>query len=251
MQELLNLNLYHFLMVFLRLGAAIMLMPGFMSSYISANIRLSIALSLSLILMPAITPHLPPSPTNTTVFLSLILSEITIGIFIGVVMQILYAALSLAGSLAGQAIGFSNAQAFDPTTQNQSIIIETFITLIAITIIFITDMHHLMISAIIDSYQLFQAGNNLPFGDFANQLSTSLNSSFIMGFKLGSPFVAFTIIFYTGMGLVSRLMPQLNIFFLSLPLQIYLGLGLFFITVPMIILWFNHYFDNGLHLFLE
>jgi len=166
-------------------------------------------------------------------------------------MQFLYAALNLAGSLAGQAIGFSNAQAFDPTTLNQSIIIETFITLIAITVIFITDIHHLMISAIIDSYHLFQPGSSLPFGDFANQLSTSLNSSFIMGFKLGSPFVAFTIIFYTGMGLVSRLMPQLNIFFLSLPLQIYLGLGLLFITIPTIIIWFNRYFDSGLHLFLE
>jgi len=78
-----------------------------------------------------------------------------------------------------------------------------------------------------------------------------INASFIMGFKLGSPFVAFTIIFYTGMGLVSRLMPQLNIFFLSLPLQIYLGLGLLFITTPIIIMWFMHYFDEGLHPFLH
>ena len=251
MQELLALNLYHFLMVFLRLGTALMLMPGFMSSYVSVNIRLATALSLSLVLMPIVVPSLPPQPVSTTSFLTIILSEITVGIFMGVVIQTLYAALNLAGSLAGQAIGFSNAQAFDPTTLNQSIVVETFIGIVAITVIFIADIHHLMIGAVIDSYHLFKVGEALPLGDFAHQLSTFLNSSFIMGFKLGAPFVVFTIVFYTGMGLVSRLMPQLNIFFLSLPLQIYLGLGLLFITIPMIILWFIRYFDNGLHPFLH
>ncbi len=251
MTELLNLNMYSFLMVFIRLSTTIMLTPGFSSSYVSINIRLTIALALSLILMPLISPQLPIAPQNTAILISMIIQEITIGIFLGIVMQVLYAALNLAGSLAGQAIGFSNAQIFDPTTQAQSIIVETFLSIVAITVIFITDMHHLMISAITDSYHLFPAGQNLPLGDFAKQLTTSLNASFIMGFKLGSPFVAFSIIFYTGMGLVSRLMPQLNIFFLSLPLQIYLGIGLLFITAPILILWFTRYFDDGIHPFLH
>lgn len=251
MQELLNLNLYQFLMVFLRLGSAIMLMPGFMSSYISINIRLCTALTLTIVLIPIISPSLPIAPQNTTTLLTYILQEITIGVFLGVIMQVLYYALNLAGSLAGQAIGFGNAQIFDPTSQTQSIVVETFFSIIAITIIFLTDIHHLMISAIVDSYYLFPVEEPLPWGDMANQTSKMINSSFIMGFKLGSPFVAFTIIFYTGMGLVSRLMPQLNIFFLSLPLQIYLGLGLLFITTPIIIMWFMHYFDEGLHPFLH
>ena len=251
MTELLNINLYNFLMIFIRLGTAIMLTPGFNSSYVNVNIRLSVALSLSLVLMPLISPQLPSSPTDTTTLIYLVIQEITVGVFLGVIMQVLYAALNLAGSFAGQAIGFSNAQIFDPTTQTQSIVIETFLSIIALTVIFVTDIHHLMISAITDSYHLFPVGQNLPLGDFAKQLSTSLNASFIMGFKLGSPFVAFSIIFYTGMGLVSRLMPQLNIFFLSLPLQIYLGVGLLFITAPILILWFIRYFDGGLHPFLH
>lgn len=251
MAELLSINMYHFLMVFLRLGSAIMLMPGFMSSYVNTNVRLSIALALSVVLMPAIAPHLPAQPGDLATFITYVLQEITIGVFFGVIMQILYAALSLAGSLAGQAIGFGNAQIFDPTFQTQSVVVETFLSIIALTIIFMTDIHHLMISAIVDSYHLFPVGAPLLWGDFADQLSSSLNASFIMGFKIGSPFVAFTIVFYTGMGLVSRLMPQLNIFFLSLPLQIYLGLGLLFITTPMIILWFMRYYDEGLHPFLH
>lgn len=251
MEELVSLNMYTFLMVFLRLGSAIMVMPGFTSSYVNNQVRLCTVLSLSFILMPIIAAQIPPQPQNTLVFMQYILSEIVVGVFIGLVMRILFTALNLAGFMAGQAIGFGNAQIFDPATQNQSIVIETFMSLIAITIIFITDLHHLMISAVVDSYQMIPVSTSLPLGDFADSLSKSFNQSFIIGFKLCSPFVAFTIVFYSGMGLVSRLMPQLNIFFLSLPLQIYLGLGLLFITTPVMIIWFIKYFEDGLQQFVN
>ena len=121
----------------------------------------------------------------------------------------------------------------------------------ALTVIFITDIHHLMLSAVIDSYHLFPVASSLPVGDFSDYMSQTLNQSFIMGFKIGSPFIAFSLVFYVGMGLVSRLMPQLNIFFLSLPLQIYLGLGLLFITTPIMILWFIKYYEEGLLRFVR
>lgn len=251
MTELLNLNIYIFLMVFLRVGSALMIMPGFMSSYINTQIRLSVALAVSWIMMPVITPHLAPQPAESAALIQFVLTEITIGIFLGLVMQILFAALNLSGSLAGQAIGFGNAQIFDPTFQTQTVVVESFLSIIAITVVFITNLHHLMLTAVADSYHLFPAGAQLPWGDFSENLSSTLNSSFIMGFKIASPFVAFTIVFYVGMGLVSRLMPQLNIFFLSLPLQIYLGLGLLFITTPVMIMWFSRYFEEGLFKFLH
>ena len=251
MAEILNLNMYHFLMVFLRLGSAFMLMPGFMTSFINTQVRLSIALALSIILMPLISTHLPPAPQDTATFITYTLSEITIGIFLGLVMQFLYFSLRFAANLAGPAIGFSNAQIFDPSFQSQTIVLESFLSMVALTVIFITDIHHLMLGAVIDSYHLFPVGQNLPWGDFSDNLSQNLNKAFVMGFKLGSPFVAFTIIFYVGMGLVSRLMPQLNIFFLSLPLQIYLGLGLVFITTPIMVMWFIKYYEDGIQQFLH
>lgn len=251
MTELLNLNIYQFLMVFLRVGSAFMLMPGFNSSYVNMQVRLSIALAVAVVLMPVIAPHLPPQPHDTVLFLKYILFEITIGIYMAVVMQIIYSALSLAGNISGQAIGFANAQIFDPTFQTQTIIIETFLSITAITVIFLTNTHHLMLTAVVDSYHLFPVGQPLPLADFSNQLSQTLNNAFTMGFKIGSPFIAFTIVFYVGMGLVSRLMPQLNIFFLSLPLQIYFGLGLLFITLPMMVMWFIKSFDDGLQPYLH
>lgn len=251
MTQLFTLEIYAFMTIFLRIGSAILVMPGFMTSYVSTRIRLSVALALTLVLIPLLSTRLPVPPADFGNFLTTCIFEITYGLFMGLCMQFLYAALSLVGNFAGQAIGFSNAQMFDPTFQTQSIVLESFLSIIALTVIFITDLHHLMISAIVDSYVLFPVGSDLPIDNFAEFLSKSLNNSFIMGFKIASPFIAFTIIFYSGMGLLSRLMPQLNIFFLSLPLQIYLGLGLLFMTVPIIIVWFTRYYENGLMKFVR
>ena len=249
MTELFNITLYSYLMIFLRIGTVFMLTPGFSASYVNIQVRLILALAISLVSMPLITPMLPSEPKDFSLMAQYILNEISIGIFLGMVMQFLFFALNLAGSIASQAIGFSNAQIFDPTFQNQTMLIESFLSIIAITLVFIMDIHHLMLEAVIDSYYLFIPGQSLPWNDFTQHLTDTITKSFSFGFKLGSPFIAFTIIFYTSIGLVSRLMPQLNIFFLSLPLQIYLGIGLLFITTPIVLSVFLGYFDEGLYLF--
>ena len=224
MTQLLNLEIYQFIFVFLRIGSAILLMPGFAVSYVTERQRLTIALAITVVLVPFLSSFLPPAPADFLDFLRLALFEITYGVFMGLFMQALYAAL---------------------------IVLETFLSIIALTVIFITDLHHLMLSAVVDSYRLFPVGLPLPLGDFSDFMSQTVNASFVIGFKIASPFIAFSIVFYVGMGLVSRLMPQLNIFFLSLPLQIYLGLGLLFITTPIMILWFVKYYEGGLMKFVS
>jgi flagellar biosynthetic protein FliR len=209
------------------------------------------AVSISVVLIPFLSADLPAPPDNFGMVLKICLFEITYGAFMGLIMQVFFSALNLAGNFAGQSIGFANAQIFDPNTQNQSMLIEVFLTIMALTLIFISDMHHLMLSGIIDSYKIFPVGGDLPTDDFAKFFAKTVNESFIMGFKVASPFIAFMIIFYTGMGLTSRLMPQLNIFFLSLPLQIYLGLGLLLITIPVMMFWFLRYFEEGVMQFIH
>ena len=247
MTQLLNLEVNALILVFLRFGAAFMLIPGLMSSYVNARLRLCIALAITVVATPLVSDKIamPTGAIDETIRFCLF--EICYGLFLGLMMQIMFQAINLAGNLAGQATGFSNAQVFDPNFQTQSIVIESFLSLVAIVFIFVTDLHHLMFGAVIESYRVFPFGGNLPTGDMAKFLTKSLNESFSIGFKIGSPFVAFTLIFYSGMGLISRLMPQLNIFFLSLPLQIYLGLGVLFLTLPIMILWFTKYFESELY----
>ena len=251
MTEILNMEIKGFLFIFLRFGSAIMFMPAFMSSYINVKFRLSIALSITLILVPILGTQFTTIDLSGFEYIRVILCEITIGVFLGLIMQVFFASLNLAGNIAGQALGFANAQIFEPSFQTQSIVIQSFLSITALAVIFATNTHHLMISAIIDSYNVFPVGNSLPTGDLSKSISQNLNESFSMGFQIGAPFVAFTVVFYVGMGLISKLMPQLNIFFLSQPLQIYLGLGLLLITTPIMIMWFLKYYDSALQQFLR
>src|SRR5574344_1425070 len=133
MTELLNLEIYKFMLIFLRIGSALMVAPGFSGSYINIRYRLSVALVVSIVVLPFLTEYLPTAPISETMeFIKVAFFEITYGIFLGLIMLFLYSALSLAGNFAGQSVGFANAQVFDPTSQNQSIILETFLSILAI-----------------------------------------------------------------------------------------------------------------------
>ena len=251
MQQLIFSETYRFLFIFLRIGAAVMLMPGYSNSYVNVRFRLSVALIVSAVLIPFLGDLIPLPTSDMTENIRLFFLELCYGIFLGLIMQLMYFAVNLCGNFVGQASGFASAQMFDPTSQNQSIVTETFLSLVAITVIFTLNLHHLMLSAVVDSYTVWPVAQPLPVEDLTQYLISVMNQSFILGFKIGSPFIAFTLIFYTGMGLLSRLMPQLNIFFLSLPLQIYLGLGLLLITCPVMIMWFCRDYEDGLTRFIQ
>ncbi len=251
MHEILNFEIYKLSFLFLRLGSAFVFMPGFMSAYVSPRIRICLALALTLILAPVLSKEMGTPPATDLEIIKVAFLEIVIGIFLALIMQTIFAALNLAGTLSAQAIGFANAQMFDPAFNTQSVVVESFLSILALTIIFMTGLHHLMLEAVVDSYRIFPMGEALPWGDLSKDFAQTVNKSFIMGFKLGSPFIAFTIIFYVGIGLVSRLMPQLNIFFLSLPLQLYLGISILMLTTPMLIMWFSKYYEDSLVTYLR
>ena len=121
---------------------------------------------------------------------------------------------------------------------------SVFLSILGLLLIFATDTHHLMLMALLDSYMLFQPGVVPAFDDFSNTLALLLAESFRVGLQVAMPFVMFGITFYTGMGLLARLMPQMPIFLVALPAQITLGLFLMLTTFPAALLWFLNYYQT-------
>ena len=153
-------------------------------------------------------------------------------------------AVDLAGTVAAQASGFANATAFDQTSQVQSTVLTTFFTLIALLLIVVTGVYQTMLSAAVGSYKAFVPGQALIFGDMAKSLVETLSASFVYGFKIASPFVIMMIILYSAMGVMSRLMPQLNILFVMMPFQVYAGMSLLMVCLSMMMMWFLRYFEQ-------
>lgn len=213
-----------FLLVFARVGTMLMLMPGLASEQnISARIRLTFALVLAAVLLPL---HRNAFHINTAALgpaLVLLVEEVLIGVMLGLTARLTIAALEVAGAVIAQQLGLGFVTAVDPTQGEQGVIIGNFLTMLGITLFFATDMHHLVIGALNDSYTLFEPGELPSTGDAAALITRTFAGAFRIGIQLSAPFLAFGLLFNLGLGLLSRLMPQMQVFFVGLPLSIMLG----------------------------
>jgi flagellar biosynthetic protein FliR len=241
---------FNAMLVFTRLGFVFMLLPGFGAAYVSSRVRLAMALPLSLLLAPVVAPALPPPPDSAALLVLLLVSEVLIGAFLALVVNLFQAALHLGGTAIGFAGGLMNAQAFDPNTTQTSALVVNFLMLLSVVLIFATGLHHLFLEALVQSYQLFPPGVLPPMGDFVSYGADVLTRSFRIGWQLAAPMVLFSFVFFVSMGVITRLMPQMNVFFVGLPLNILLGLGMLFITLPAIMLLYLRYMDDGIRSFI-
>jgi len=244
LQNLLPAEIFAYALVFARLGATLITMPGFGETYVSPRIRLLIALTITVLLTPIVEDELPALPAAPFVLFLLVFGEILIGVFIGSVARLLMSALATGGAMLAFLSGLANAMLFNPLLSDQSALPSVFLSILGLLLIFATDTHHLMLMALLDSYMLFQPGIVPAFGDFTNTLAHLLAESFRIGLQVAMPFVMFGITFYTGMGLLARLMPQMPVFLVALPAQITLGLFLMMTTFPAALLWFLNYYQT-------
>lgn len=250
LEELLRLNIFAFFLIFARVGTAIAFLPGFSASYVSIRMRLVVGLAVSFVIMPTLAADLPVAPPTVTALALMLGGEILIGAFFGVIMRTLITSLQTAGTIAALASSMSNALIQDPIAEQQSSTISGFLLTMGVVLIFVSDMHHMMLRGIIETYAMFEPGARLPWGDFANAVGRHVADSFAMGLQMASPFMVIGLTYYIGLGLLGRLMPQLPVFFFGLPLQITLQLTIFTVTVSGIMLTFVQYFQAGVGRFL-
>ncbi|MFY9696705.1 MAG: flagellar biosynthetic protein FliR [Xanthobacteraceae bacterium] len=219
-----------FLLVFARTGTMVMLLPGLGEQNISARLRLTIALMLAAVLLPLHRNDYHIDPGALAPAVVMLFEEIIIGAVLGLTARLTISALEVAGSVIAQQLGLGFVTAVDPTQGEQGIILGTFLTMLGITLFFATDMHYLVIAALNDSYTIFAPGEVPSTGDVAALMTKTVSGAFSIGIQLSAPFLAFGLLFNLGLGVLSRLMPQMQVFFIALPLSILIGF-LFLILV--------------------
>ncbi len=248
--EILASEAFAYLLVFTRIGAMIMLMPGLGERMIPARMRLVLALAISFLIYSLVGEVLPSMPTSPFALAGLIIGEVVVGLMIGAIARMLLSALHVAGSVLAVQTGLAAAQQFDPTQGSQGALMAGFLTLMGITLIMVTDLHHLLIGAMDSSYRLFPPGGTLPVADMAETARNVVTRSFAIGLQLAAPFMVYGLIFYIGVGIISRLMPALQIFFIAMPLNIMAGFVIMMLVLSAIMTWFANYFESQMMVFL-
>lgn len=234
LEELLPAGIFGFLLIFARVGAAFILLPGIGESYINTRTRLALALMVTLIVYPLLAEGLPSMPAAPLMLLILLVGEIVIGVFLGTLGRLFISALSVVGMIVAQTSAMANALVNDPITAQQASIASGFLTVTALLLIFILEIHHLALEAVVASYQVMEPGSMVPVGDMADMVTRTVADTFLLAVKMSAPFIAVAMFFYVGLGLLSRLMPQMQVFFIALPLQITLGLIVLMLSLPII-----------------
>lgn len=250
LDALLPTEVYFVILVFCRIGAAAVTLPTLGESFISPRVRLLLVLMICIILAPVVEPKLPAMPVQLLALVMLIFTEILIGSFIGIMMRIVFACLATAGTIIAFLTGFSNARLFNPLLSDQGSLHAVLLSLLGLMMVFVMDLHHLLFLALADSYTIFQPGVVPVIGDMADAMARSVARSFEVGFNLASPFVVVALAYNVLLGLMARLMPQFQVFFVAMPLQIMIGLIVLFIVTPAMMLWFISYYEETVASFL-
>lgn len=251
LEEYLTSSILAFILVFVRIGTAMMILPGIGDSFTPRNIRLYIALAISVVLAPFLQRYIPSEVPSSAMLFTLITMEFIIGLFFGTIARIFITALDTAGMVISLSTGLANAQLFNPIMAGQGSIMGAFLSVTGVVLIFATNLHHLLIYGLVDSYEGFPVGAIPDVGSMAELVTKAVSTSFLIGVQIGTPFLVVGLMLYIGMGVLTRLMPQIQVFILALPLQILLG----FVTMALVVstalmFWIGRY-EEAMTFFLR
>ena len=236
-----------YLLLFSRIGAILMLMPALGEDMIPMRMRLSFALAFTLVVYPLLSPRLPSMPADFMAIVGLIFHELAIGIMLGAIVRITVMATQVAGAIIAFQAGLSAAMAADPTQVGvQGAVFGSFLSFLGMVLIFATDLHHVALAATYDSYAVFPLETPLMFDDAAQLAIRTVAGAFGVGVQMAAPFIVFGLVFNLGAGILARLMPALQVFFLLMPANIILGLVLFAVLLAMMMGWYLSSFEAHL-----
>lgn len=232
-----------YMLAFARIGTMIMLLPGIGELSVPVRIRLTIALVLTAVIMPLHRTTYAIDLQAAGPVLTMLFQELFVGAVLGLTARLTISALQVAGTVIAQQMGLGFVTAVDPTQGQQNVIVGNFLSVLGITMIFALDLHHLVIAALNDSYMLFRPGEVPVIGDVAALVSQTVTGAFRIGVQLAAPFLAFGLLFNLGLGVLSRLMPQMQVFFVGMPLSILLGFIILLLVVGAMMMTFTDYVE--------
>jgi flagellar biosynthetic protein FliR len=185
---------------------------------------------------------------SMTPLIVMLIHELIVGIVLGATARVTLSALQVGGAVIAQQMGLGFVTSVDPTNQGQQgVLIGNFLTMLGVTLLFATDSHYLVIAALNDSYNIFSPSDLMPSGDIAALATRAFTAAFKIGMQLSAPFLVFGLVFNIGLGVLARLMPQMQVYFVGVPLSILAGFLIFSLVLVAMMGTFLNYFTGVMH----
>ncbi|SFA74914.1 flagellar biosynthetic protein FliR/FlhB [Clostridium frigidicarnis] len=219
----------------IRLGVFFLTVPAFFPTGTPKPLKVGFSLILAYMVVPTIDYSILNDLANWYNVIIIVINETMAGLFLAVSTIFAFEIIQMAGAFMDFQIGLSMLSAYDPNTKKSSTLLERIMFWVGIMIFFIIDGHHILIRALIESFNVVKLGNSIVFQDTIMAVIENFIKYFSIGLKIAIPIVLIIIIADLVLGLVSRTVPQLNVMILGLPVKILVGLTAFTFALPMII----------------
>jgi len=235
MPDLASFYVFPFMLIFFRLGAMILTAPGFSDSSINTRTRLIVAFTISAIMFPLLAEKMPPLPDQTGLMIYYIFAEIVMGICLSITARLFMGALSVAGELVAYMSGFQAATLFDPIGGANTTAPTLYMMIAAGALFFVSNFHHVLLLGVLESYKTFPAGSLPALEPTVAVIVQTVEDVFRVGVQISGPVMVTGFLGYVVLGVFNRLIPQLQVFFVALPVTVTLGLFMFALSLVVIL----------------
>lgn len=215
---------FAFVLLLARVGGAMALLPGIGDSLVPSTIRAGLALAITLVLLPVIAPLVPLTPEPGLQAGGMIAAELVTGLWLGWLARLLTLALPIAAQFVAYMLGVATVLQPSNELGAQSSALSHLFELAVPLVLLTSGLYTLPLSALAGSYRLIPPGALLPAGDSVALSVRALGTMFALALRLAAPFVLASIVWHVAIGLLARLVPRLQVYFVAMPGQILGGL---------------------------
>ena len=226
---------FAFVLVLGRVGSALMLLPGLGEAELPMMLRAGMALCITVLLLPGIAPLVGAAPDDAMAMAGMVLAEVATGLWLGWLTRMVVLALPIAGQMISFMLGLSNVLQPDPELGGQATALGRMLSLVAPVVVLVSGLYAPALGALAGSYRLIAPGALMPAGDLAETALGAAAHGFGLALRLAAPFVAASVIWQMSIGLIARLVPRLQVYFVAMPAQILGGLAMVAALISMLL----------------
>jgi len=221
-----------FVLVTLRMGALLAVAPVFGSRAVPPAVRLWLALLLAVLLAPVVAAGSAPAPRDVCGFAVVAAREIAVGIVLGFATSIVLAAAQYGGRLAGSQIGFGFASSVDPLLGEQQVILDRLFELAALVLFVTVGAHRAVIEALAHSYAVVPLGEAQPTSGLIATLLQVFAQMLVVAVQIACPVVTCLLVVEVALALLSRSVPQFNLFSVGFGIRVVVGIAVAAVALP-------------------
>ena len=226
-------HLEFFLLILVRISGFMLTAPAFSLRNGPMRVKTLLAIAIAIVVFHVI-PYEEVIYSTTIEYALVVITEMLAGVIMGFMANVAYYILAFSGQIIDQEIGFSMVNQFDPVTSTQVTITGNFYTYAVMLMLMITNMHHYLIRAITDSFQVLPVGSVVIDFNIVEVMKRFMVDYFFLGFRIVLPIFASLLVVNTILAILAKVAPQMNMFVIGLQLKVFVGLFVLVLMVMMI-----------------